>query len=90
MIQYEIKIKGRVQGVGFRYYTQKQAAMLDLSGWVKNTASGGVEVVVQGEKEVLDTFVDYLRIGPTPSWVSDLHVVEMPVTRQYPDFKVKY
>ncbi|WP_340114798.1 acylphosphatase [Maribellus mangrovi] len=90
MIQYEINISGRVQGVGFRYFTQKQAAMLDLCGWVKNTPAGGVQVMVQGEKAVLDTFVDYLRIGPPPSRVSKVAVAEMPVTSNFPDFKVKY
>ena len=90
MIQYEINISGRVQGVGFRYFTQKQAVMLDLCGWVKNTPAGGVQVIVQGEKAVLETFVDYLRIGSPLSQVSNISVAEMPVTTLYSDFKVKY
>lgn len=90
MIQYEINISGRVQGVGFRYFTQKQAAMLDLCGWVRNTPDGGVKVMVQGEKAVLETFVDYLRIGPPLSRISNISVAEMPVTTLYSDFKVKY
>ena len=90
MVQYEIKVTGRVQGVGFRYFTQKQAALFYLTGWVKNTPNGGVIVMVQGEKAVLDTFVDYLRIGPTLSRVSNVTVVEMKITENFSDFRVKY
>ncbi|WP_167613631.1 acylphosphatase [Maribellus sediminis] len=90
MLQYEIKISGRVQGVGFRYFTQKQATIFDLTGWVRNTPSGGVVVMVQGEKAVLDTFVDYLRIGPPLSRVTTVSVVEMKITENFSDFRVKY
>lgn len=90
MVQYEIKVNGRVQGVGFRYFTQKQATLFDLTGWVKNTPSGGVLVIVQGEKAILDTFVDYLRIGPSLSRVSNVTVTEMKITENFPDFRVKY
>lgn len=90
MVQYEIKVTGRVQGVGFRYFTQKQAALFDLTGWVKNTPSGGVLVMAQGEKAVLDTFVDYLRIGPPLSRVSNVTVAEIRITENFSDFRVKY
>ena len=90
MIQYEITVKGRVQGVGFRYFTKKQADIFNLKGWVKNTSSGHVLVMVQGDKETLDTFVDYLRIGPTLSRVSDVSVVPVAITESFPGFSVKY
>jgi acylphosphatase len=46
-------IKGRVQGVGFRWFVHREAAALELKGWVRNTDDGHVEVVVAGEPEVL-------------------------------------
>lgn len=90
MVQYEIIVTGRVQGVGFRYFTKKQADILNLKGWVKNTSTGNVLVMVQGDKELINTFTDYLRIGPTMSRV--IKVVSAPValTESFPDFRVKY
>ncbi len=89
MVQYEIRIRGRVQGVGFRYYTQKQAQLFNLKGWVRNTSDGGVLVMVQGDKEVIDTFTDYLRIGPAMSRVT--HISAVPVTpgEVFSDFRIK-
>ncbi|MFV0269489.1 MAG: acylphosphatase, partial [Draconibacterium sp.] len=45
MVQYEIKVNGRVQGVGFRYFTKKQADIRGLKGWVKNAPDGSVLVL---------------------------------------------
>lgn len=90
MVQYEIKISGRVQGVGFRYYTQKQAAKFDLAGWVKNQADGSVKVMVQGEKAEVETFVDYLRIGPSLSKVTDVSVSPVNPGEKLNDFRIRY
>ena len=46
-------IKGRVQGVGFRWYVHREAAALGLKGWVRNTDDGHVEVVAAGDPEAL-------------------------------------
>lgn len=89
MVQYEIKISGRVQGVGFRYYTQRQARIFELKGWVKNTVDGVVLVMVQGEKAVIDTFIDYLWIGPTLSRVRNISKIEMQVVHKFTSFEVR-
>ncbi len=49
MVRYYL-VKGRVQGVGFRWFVHREAAALDLRGWVRNTESGHVEVVAAGEE----------------------------------------
>ena len=90
MVQYEIKVSGRVQGVGFRYYTQKQAAKFGLAGWVKNLADGSVEVVVQGEKAEVETFIDFLRIGPSLSKVTNVSVSPVKSKDNLSDFHIKY
>ncbi|MCY1722961.1 acylphosphatase [Prolixibacteraceae bacterium Z1-6] len=90
MVQYEIKINGRVQGVGFRYYTQKQARIFELTGWVKNTVDGGVVVLAQGEEAAIRTFIDYLWIGPTLSRVTNITQVEMQILEEFSDFQVRY
>ncbi len=89
MVQYEIKISGRVQGVGFRYYTQKQARAFELNGWVKNTVDGGVLVMVQGEEAVIKTFIDYLWIGPTLSQVRNVTAAQMQVIQEFTNFEVR-
>ena len=90
MIQYEIKITGRVQGVGFRYYTKQKAHDFDIKGWVKNTVDGGVLVVAQGEKTDLETFIDFLRIGPTLSRVDKISKVKIDYPADFDNFSVKF
>ena len=89
MVQFEIKITGSVQGVGFRYYAQKQARILNLNGWVRNTVDGGVLTIVQGEKAAIDTFIDYLWVGPPLSRVKNITTAEMQVIHEYTDFEVR-
>jgi acylphosphatase len=90
MVQYEIKITGRVQGVGFRYYTQKIARDLELNGWVKNTPDRTVLAMVQGDEKVIETFIDYIKIGPALSRVDKILKFKMPVIKEFSDFEVKY
>lgn len=89
MIQYEIKVCGKVQGVGFRYYAQKQANILNLKGWVKNTFDKGVLLMVQGEKAAIETLTDFLWIGPPLSQVKSVIKVEMQIIEEYSDFEVR-
>ncbi|MGA2906780.1 MAG: acylphosphatase [Terracidiphilus sp.] len=57
-------IQGRVQGVGFRWFVQREASELELRGWVRNTEDGEVEVVAAGEAGNLDELRVSLRRGP--------------------------
>lgn len=90
MIQYEIKISGRVQGVGFRHYVEQKAREFNLSGWAKNTVEGGVLVMVQGDREVLDTFCDYLQIGPTRARIDKISKQEMKILGKLHGFEVRF
>jgi acylphosphatase len=62
-------IQGRVQGVGFRWFVQREASELNLRGWVRNTEDGDVEVVAAGEAVDLDELRASLRKGPRGSRV---------------------
>jgi acylphosphatase len=62
-------VKGRVQGVGFRWFVQREAAELELRGWVRNTDEGHVEVVAMGESKDLAELKDALRKGSRGSRV---------------------
>jgi len=65
-------VQGRVQGVGFRWFVQREAGLLDLRGWVRNTEEGEVEVVASGTPEVLAELRSRLRSGPRGSRVDRL------------------
>jgi acylphosphatase len=75
-----LRIRGRVQGVGFRYWTVRQARQLGLRGWVRNRADGSVEAVAAGPKEALDAFVSACRIGPRGARVDSLDVEDATET----------
>ena len=60
-----LTIFGKVQGVGYRFYTQRKAQELNLTGWVKNQRDGTVYVEVEGEKQAVDTFIDWCNEGPS-------------------------
>ncbi len=65
-------IQGRVQGVGFRWFVQREAGELDLRGWVRNTEDGDVEVVAAGNQAELAELRATLRRGPRGSRVDRL------------------
>ena len=65
-------IQGRVQGVGFRWFVQREASELDLRGWVRNTEDGHVEVVAAGAPGDLAELRSSLRRGPRGSRVDRL------------------
>ncbi len=72
-------VKGRVQGVGFRYFTKGKADELHLTGWVRNRPDGTVELFAKGDRSNLEQFMQSLIAGPTgsrvekvePQWVED-------------------
>ena len=65
-------VKGRVQGVGFRYFVQRRAEELGLDGWVKNLPDGRVRVEAAGSPEVLDRFERMLWDGPPGARVASV------------------
>ena len=89
MIQYDITVKGRVQGVGFRHFALQQARLFNLKGWIENSANGNVQLRVQGEKAEADTFVDYLRIGSTRSNVSSVLISSSEISEPISGFTIR-
>lgn len=67
-------ISGRVQGVNFRYYTYHEAKKHGLSGWVRNLWDGRVEVVFEGDDQVVRQMVDWCHHGPPSSRVDAVDV----------------
>lgn len=89
VVRRRLVVKGRVQGVGFRFYTKKQADRLGVCGSVKNLPNGDVEIEAEAELDVLDLFCDAIRIGPSASIVQELVVQNMPVGQQSDFFEIR-
>ena len=83
------RIEGRVQGVGFRYTCMNEGQHLGLTGWVRNTPSGDVEVWAEGTEEKLTTFLQWLRRGPPGARVDFLHHEICSPTGKYRGFRVE-
>jgi acylphosphatase len=73
-------VKGRVQGVGFRWFVEREAAMLGLAGWVRNNDDGTVEVLASGSDEQLESLRSKLKQGPRAARVDtvDEHPASAP------------
>ncbi|MFI5957265.1 acylphosphatase [Cryptosporangium sp. NPDC051539] len=65
-------IRGRVQGVGFRWWTRSRALELGLAGWARNASDGRVEVVAEGSRADCDALLGLLRGGGTPGMVDQV------------------
>ena len=67
-------VRGRVQGVGFRFFVEREAHMLGIAGWVRNNADGTVEVLAMGTPEQLMGLRGRLRAGPRAARVDAVDV----------------
>jgi acylphosphatase len=71
-------VKGRVQGVGYRYFALREAHALGLGGFARNLPDGDVEVVAEGESDVLDAFAGRLGEGPFAASVTAVERMSRP------------
>jgi acylphosphatase len=69
-----VTIRGRVQGVGYRAWTQMEASVLGISGWVRNRANGDVEALFAGPLDAVDALCAACWHGPFQSQVTNVHV----------------
>lgn len=83
-----IQVHGRVQGVGFRYATRKEASRLGLQGYVRNEEDGSVFIEAEGEESALETFLQWCHRGPPMARV-DRVIVDRGVVRGYDSFSVR-
>jgi len=74
-LEFQAKIYGRVQGVGYRYFAEKNAQKLNILGYAKNLKDGTVEIVAQGGEESLQKFIEQLKIGPFLAKVAKIDIM---------------
>lgn len=78
----KIIVTGKVQGVGFRYFTFKEASRLGVTGHAKNLLNGDVEVLLYGDSEKIDVMLKWLRKGPKTSQVDGIAPSEINYINQ--------
>jgi acylphosphatase len=74
MVTKRLRIRGRVQGVGYRYALCREADRLGVSGWVRNRTDGSVEALVQGDAEPVAALITWAHRGPPASRVDEVHI----------------
>ena len=89
LIRVHMYIRGRVQGVSFRYYTMTEAKRLGVTGWVRNLWDGRVEAVAEGEEELVQQLVDWCRRGPSSALVDRLDMTWETPTNEFQIFSVR-
>ena len=84
-----IWVRGRVQGVGFRAFVQQSAHQLGLKGWVRNVGWDQVETIAEGDKTILEKFIESVKAGPHASHVEDSRIEWEPTSGEFVSFEVR-
>lgn len=86
----QIHVRGRVQGVGFRYALRDEAERLKLAGWVRNRGDGSVEALVQGDAAAVEALLAWARRGPPAAQVHELRdeAPQSGFEREYAAFEI--
>jgi acylphosphatase len=82
-------VRGRVQGVGFRFFTQAAAVREDVRGWTRNLPDGRVEIVAEGDPDALERFERDIRRGPPSARVDEVDVAEQPAGSEHVGFFIR-
>ncbi len=83
-------VRGRVQGVGFRYFVVEHASTLGLRGYARNSRNGDVEVLAQGPRPALERLLTLLRQGPPAARVQDVQSTWRQPTEHFSGFHVRW
>ena len=89
MICVHVRVSGMVQGVFYRAFTQDKAKDLGINGWVRNIPGGGVEAVLEGERQKIGELLAMMKKGPASSMVSGIELSEIKC-KGHEDFKIVY
>lgn len=90
IVRLQAFVSGFVQGVGYRYFAMKAAHQSGLTGWVRNLPDGSVQVVAEGKRSQLETFLNTLKRGPASSRVDFVRTAWHPARSEFDRFEVRY
>lgn len=85
-----LNIFGRVQNIGFRYYTAQKANKLKIAGWVKNESDGSVKILAEGEEESLKKLLLWCSKGPRFAQIDKIDVKWQDYKGKSTSFKIIY
>lgn len=88
-VRLEATVRGRVQGVGYRYFAMRRATQLGLVGWVANAADGSVRCVAEGPRADLEQLCADLAIGPAGALIEAVRPDWRPATRGFHAFEIR-
>jgi acylphosphatase len=86
----KVLISGLVQGVGFRYFTTDLARNFGITGWVRNLATGDVEVEIEGDKSAVSGFLKELKTGPRHGRIGKFQIEWKEFEGKYDSFQVRF
>jgi len=89
LIARQFIVRGRVQGVGFRFFTERAARAEGLSGWVRNRDDGCVEALVEGDREAVDRFERQLRRGPASARIEAVEAIDAAPASRAAGFQIQ-
>jgi acylphosphatase len=83
-------VSGRVQGVAYRFFAERRAAEIQVTGWVRNLRDGRIEIVAEGQKVDLERFLEFLRQGPRMAKVDGLDLLWEDYRGEFKDFRIEF
>lgn len=89
VLRLEAIVRGRVQGVGFRWFVVSRANRLRLTGWTANEQDGSVRVVAEGSPQALDQLLEDLHAGPSGATVERVEANRMPAAGDLRGFNIR-
>jgi len=89
LVRVHIRVKGRVQGVGFRAHVEYHAHQTGVNGWVRNVGRDVVEAAAEGNRLAVERFIEMVRQGPRASHVDESRVEWEPFAGEFKLFSVK-
>jgi len=88
-VKAHLRITGRVQGVGYRYFTLEKAKQLRLRGYTRNLWNGDVEAIVEGPRNLIERLIQYLQQGPTLARVDDIDITWEEANGEFSHFDIR-
>jgi len=88
-IRAHIIVQGLVQGVGFRYFVYTLATQYHLNGFARNLPTEDVEIVVEGDRSIIEEFIKFVKVGPRPARVADMKIDWQKPEHQFSEFLIR-